>query len=150
MQRRDTPSHDFYIKNIAHLLRYKSDQRLAPYDITESQARLLGHIYGAQRSEQEISRRYLSQAMQISGPSVTSLLNNLEKKGLISRCSGSEDGRTMRIELSQKAIILLNEMSDILNMITQDLLVGFSEEEKIAFLMFLKRAYKNLGMDSHI
>jgi len=56
----------------------------------------------------------------------------------------------MRIELSQKAMILLNEMSDILNMITQDLLVGFSEEEKIAFLMFLKRAYKNLGMDSHI
>ena len=150
MKRHDSPSHDFYIKNIAHLMRYKSDQRLAPYDITESQARLLGHIYGAQRSEQEVSRRYLSRAMQISGPSVTSLLNNLERKGFLLRCSGSEDGRTMSIELSQKAITLLHEMSDILNVMAQDLLMGFSEEEKRIFLMFLKRTYDNLGIDSHL
>ncbi|RFZ78007.1 MarR family transcriptional regulator [Lacrimispora amygdalina] len=81
MKRYDMIPHDFYIKNIAHVLRYKNDQKLAAYDITEPQARLLGHIDGAQRSGKEISRRYLSGAMQISGPSVTSLLNSLEKNG---------------------------------------------------------------------
>ena len=150
MKRGDTPSHDFYIKNIAHVLRYKNDQRLAAYDITEPQVRLLGHIDGAQRSGQEISRRYLSEAMQISGPSVTSLLNSLEKNGYIVRRSGNEDGRTILIELSQKATGLLNEMSGILTAITEELLAGFSEEEKMVYLMFLKRTYDNLGMESHI
>lgn len=150
MKRGDTPSHDFYIKNIAHVLRYKNDQRLAAYDITEPQVRLLGHIDGAQRSGQEISRRYLSEAMQISGPSVTSLLNSLEKNGFIVRRSGNEDGRTILIELSQKASSLLNEMSDILSAITEELLAGFSEEEKMVYLMFLKRTYDNLGIESHI
>lgn len=150
MKRGDTPSHDFYIKNIAHVLRCKNDQRLAAYDITEPQARLLGHIDGAQRSGREISRRYLSEAMQISGPSVTSLLNSLEKNGFIVRRSGNEDGRTIVIELCPKATDLLNEMSDILTAITEELLAGFSEEEKMVYLMFLKRTYDNLGMESHI
>lgn len=150
MKRSDTPSHDFYIKNIAHVLRYKNDQRLAAYDITEPQARLLGHIHGAQNSGQEISRRYLSKAMQISGPSVTSLLNSLEKNGFILRSSGNKDGRTILIELSEKASLLLNEMSDILTSITEELLVGFSEEEKMFYLMFLKRTFDNLAIESHI
>ncbi len=150
MKRDDMIPHDFYIKNIAHVLRYKNDQKLAAYDITEPQARLLGHIDGAQRSGQEISRKYLSGAMQISGPSVTSLLNSLEKNGFIIRRSGNEDGRTILIELTERAKVLLNEMSGILNAITDELLAGFSEEEKVIYLMFLKRTYDNLGIESHI
>ncbi|WFR59132.1 MarR family transcriptional regulator [Anaerocolumna sp. AGMB13025] len=144
------PPHDFYIKNIAHVLRYKNDQRLAAYDITEPQVRLLGHIDGALKSEQEINRRYLSKAMQISGPSVTSLLNSLERNGFIIRRSGNEDGRTILIELTEKSQKLLTEMSGILNEITDELLSGFSEEEKSIYLDFLKRTYENLGVNSHI
>lgn len=150
MKRHDMIPHDFYIKNIAHILRYKNDQKLAIYNITEPQARLLGHIYGAQLSQKEISRRYLSEAMQISGPSVTSLLNSLEKNGFIIRSSGNEDGRTILIKLTKKSNALLDEMSNILNEITDELLTGFSEEEKVIYLMFLKRSYDNLGMESHI
>jgi len=144
------PPHDFYIKNIAHVLRYKNDQRLAAYDITEPQVRLLGHIDGAQKSNQEINRRYLSKAMQISGPSVTSLLNTLERNGFIIRRSGNEDGRTISIELTGKSQKLLSEMSDILSQITDDMLSGFSEDEKEIYLNFLKRTFENLGVESHI
>lgn len=144
------PPHDFYIKNIAHVLRYKNDQRLAAYDITEPQVRLLGHIDGAQKSNQEINRRYLSKAMQISGPSITSLLNTLERNGFIIRRSGNEDGRTISIELTGKSKKLLSEMSDILSQITDDMLSGFTEDEKEIYLNFLKRTFENLGVESHI
>lgn len=150
MNRDNIPLHDFYIKNIAHILRYKNAQRLAVYDITEPQVRLLGHIEGAQKSGQEISRRYLSKAMQISGPSVTSLLNSLEKNGFIIRRSGNEDGRTILIELTEKSQNLLKEMSGILLAVSGELLSGFSEEEKFIYLNFLKRTYDNLGVESHI
>jgi DNA-binding MarR family transcriptional regulator len=150
MKRDNNVPPDFYIKNIAHVLRYKNDQNLVSYDITEPQARLLGHIDGAQRSEQEISRRYLSEAMQISGPSVTSLLNSLERNGFIVRRSGSDDGRTVFIELTEKTKVLLAKIPSVLNASTNDLLLGFSEQEKAIFLMLLKRAYDNLGIESHI
>jgi len=112
--------------------------------------RLLGHIDGALKSNQEINRRYLSMAMQISGPSVTSLLNSLERNGFIIRRSGNEDGRTITIELTEKSQKLLSEMSGILNEITDEMLTGFSEEEKTIYLNFLKRTFENLGVESHI
>lgn len=40
------PSHDFYIKNIAHVLRCQIDQKLVAFNVTESQVRLWG-IYKA-------------------------------------------------------------------------------------------------------
>jgi MarR family transcriptional regulator, repressor for mepA len=144
------PSNDFYIKNIAHVLRRQIDQKLATYNVTESQVRLLGHIQGGQNIGHEISRKYLSEAMQISGPSVTSLLNSLEKNGLISRRTGSEDGRTMQIDLTEKAIDVLKGAMEILHDVPDVLLAGFSEEEKSIFLDFLKRVYENVGNNSHI
>ncbi len=149
-RRPHTMPHDFYIKNIAHVLRYKNDKRLAEFNITEPQMRLLGHIYGAKMSNQEISRKYLSEAMQIAGPSVTSLLNTLEKNGFIKRSSGVEDGRTMLIELTKKSDDLIKEVPRLFNEIQAELLQGFSEEEKVLYLNFLKRTYDNLGMESHI
>ena len=144
------PSHDFYIKNIAHVLRCQIDQKLAAYNVTEPQVRLLGHIQGGQSIGHEISRKYLSEAMQISGPSVTSLLNSLEKNALITRRTGNEDGRTMQIDLTEKATDVLKGTIEILHDVPDVLLAGFSEGEKSIFLDFLKRVYENVGNNSHI
>lgn len=144
------PSHDFYIKNIAHILRYQIDQKLAAYHVTEPQVRLLGHIQGGQKAGHEISRKYLSEAMQISGPSVTSLLNSLEKNGFIIRSSGIEDARTMQIDLTEKATDVMKDTMDMLYEISDALLAGFSEGEKCIFLELLKRVYENVGQGSHI
>lgn len=144
------PNHDFYIKNIAHVLRCQIDQKLAAYNVTEPQVRLLGHIQGGQSIGHEISRKYLSEAMQISGPSVTSLLNSLERNEFIVRSTGSEDGRTMQIDLTVKATDVLKGAMEILHDVPNVLLAGFSEGEKGAFLDFLKRVYENVGNNSHI
>jgi MarR family transcriptional regulator, repressor for mepA len=144
------PNHDFYIKNIAHVLRYQIDQKLVYYHVTEPQVRLLGHIQGGQKAGHEISRKYLSEAMQISGPSVTSLLNSLEKNEFIIRSSGIKDGRTMQLVLTEKAIDVMKDTMNMLNEISDALLAGFSEGERSLFLGFLERVYENVGQGSHI
>ena len=144
------PNHDFYIKNIAHALRYQIDQKLTYYHVTEPQVRLLGHIQGGQRTGHEISRKYLSEAMQISGPSVTSLINSLVKNGFIVRGSGIKDGRTMHLVLTEKATDVMKDTMYMLNEISDALLAGLSEDEKLLFLGFLKKVYENVGQNSHI
>lgn len=88
--------------------------------------------------------------MQISGPSVTSLLNSLERNEFIVRSTGSEDGRTMQIDLTVKATDVLKGAMEILHDVPNVLLAGFSEGEKGAFLDFLKRVYENVRNNSHI
>ena len=82
--------------------------------------------------------------MRLSGPSVTSLLNGLEKNGFIIRHTGNEDGRTMQIEITSKAMKLIDETNDIFTGTEEKLLCDFTEEEKEIFLELLKKAYKNI------
>lgn len=81
------PSADFYIQSIALSLRYMNDQKLEEFGITNQQARLLGGISSSLYDGANISRKFLEDMMQLKGPSVTSLLNGLEKNGFIIRYS---------------------------------------------------------------
>lgn len=134
----------YYIRAIALGMRYSNDQSLADYGITNQQARLLGDIYDSIKNRSEISRKALSETMGISGPSITSLLNGLEKNGFIIRRQGDEDGRTMKIEITAKSIQLIDETENIFAETEGKLLLGFTNEQKKAFLELLIKAYKNI------
>lgn len=138
--------YDYYIRSIAFGMRYQSDQSLTAHGITNQQARLLGDIHGRIKSGSDISRKSLSEAMGISGPSVTSLLNNLEKGGFIIRQQGDEDGRTMRIVITMKAMKLIDETENVFEETEQKLLQGFTDEQKKAFLEMLQKACENIGI----
>ena len=141
-------SYDYYIRSIAFGMRYVNDQNLNTYGITNQQARLLGDIYDRIESGNEISRKALSKAIGISGPSVTSLLNGLEKSEFILRQQGDEDGRTMQIKITSKAMKLINEMENVFVETEQKLLQGFTDEQKKVFIELLKKACENIGISN--
>ena len=138
--------YEYYIRAIAYGMRYANDQNLAAYSITNQQARLLGDIHDRLERGNEISRKSLSEAMGLSGPSVTSLLNGLEKNGFIIRHQGDEDGRTMRIDITAKAMTLINETENVFAETEWKLLAGFTEGQQKMFLEMLQKAYENIGM----
>ena len=138
--------YEHYIRAIAYGMRYANDKILAACGITNQQARLLGDIHDRLESGSEINRRSLSEAIGLSGPSVTSLLNGLEKSGFIVRRQGDEDGRTMRIRITAKAEQLINETENVFAETEQQLLQGFTNVQKDAFLDMLQKAYENIGI----
>ncbi len=142
--------YDYYIRSIAYGMRYANDQRLTSYGITNQQARLLGDIHDRLKSGKEISRKALSNEIGISGPSVTSLLNGLEKSEFIYRQQGEEDGRTMQIRITEKAMKLINEMENVFVETEQKLLQGFTDEQKKAFLEMLQKACRNIGISNSV
>lgn len=138
----------YYIRAIAFGMRYANDQRLVDYGITNQQARLLGDIHDNIKNRSEISRKALSETMGLSGPSITSLLNGLEKNGFIIRQQGDEDGRTMKIEITAKSMKLIDETENIFAETERKLLQGFTTEQKEAFLELLIKAYENIGTNN--
>lgn len=135
----------FYIREIGRSMRYSNDQELLDYSITNQQARLLGEIHNRLINNLEISRLILSNLMKLSGPSITSLLNGLEKNGFIVRHTGSEDERTIIIEITSKAQNLIDKSNEIFQETEKKLLQGFSDEEKKIFLKLLEKAYTNMN-----
>lgn len=137
--------YDFYIREIGRSMKYNNDQKLFDDNITNQQARLLGEIYSRIINNQEISRLILSDLMNLSGPSVTSLLNGLEKNEFIVRHVGSKDERTIIIEITSKAQKLIDKSNDVFRETEEKLLRNFSDKEKRIFLELLEKAYINMS-----
>ena len=137
-------SYDFYIRGIALGLRYRNDRKLAEYDITNPQARLLGIIGEGLKSGVDVTRRYLEEVTLLRGPSVTSLLNGLEKKGFIARSTSGEDARAIDITITPKAERLIRDMADVFVESDERLLRDMSVEERGIFLRLLAKAYGNI------
>lgn len=141
------PNADFYIRNIAHNLRYLNEQKLAEYQITNQQARLLGAIRRSLFDGVNISRRFLQERMELSGPSITSLLNGLAKNGFIVRYAAKEDGRAMQIQMTDKGEKIMAALDQVFRDTEQQLLAGMTEEEQATFITLLNRAYRNMSPD---
>jgi len=139
------PSPDFYIRNIATSLRYINDQELSKFGITNQQARLLGAIRRSLYDGVNISRKYLEDLMGLRGPSVTSLLNGLEKKGFIIRYTAQDDGRAMQIKVTEKGEQIMAEVNQFLISTEERLLFGMTEDEKLLFYNLLHKAFVNIS-----
>lgn len=136
---------DFHIRNIARGLRYMNDRKLAEYDITNPQARLLGLIHESLgMPEVEVNRKFLQEKTHLKGPSITSLLNGLEKKDFITRTTSAADGRAVEIEVTSKGKKLVDEMRGVFAETERQLLAGMTDEEKMILSALLAKVSRNV------
>lgn len=141
------PSLDFYIRNLSTVVRNINDQKLVVFGITNQQARLLGAIRRSLFDGVNISRKYLEDIMGLRGPSVTSLLNGLEKNQFIVRHTAKGDGRAMQIRVTEKGDKIIDEINQVFAETEQQMLAGMTEEEKEAFTALLHKALVNISPD---
>ena len=141
----DLYRYDFNIRNLAHGMRYVNDRKVAEYGLTYPQAWLLAVIYDGQRIiEAEVNRKYLEEVTLLKGPSVTSLLNGLEKNGFIQRSANAHDARNTDIELTAKGNGLIDGMKHFFAETEKLLLRGMTGEERETFLRLLEKAAANI------
>lgn len=135
---------EFYFHRIAVALRYINDEKLADYSITNRQARLLGKIRVGIDGGVAITRKYLEEVMQLSGPSVTSLLNGLEKNGFISR---SAEGCPWSIDITQKGRRLMADLHSVFETTEAQLLAGLTEAEVRQLQELMIKVHANVSTE---
>jgi DNA-binding MarR family transcriptional regulator len=139
----DKYPYNLYTKHIAQKLKEINDRLLLDYDLNTSQGILLWHINQSIEEHIEINRKFLEESMNLSGPSVTNLLNGLEKMGFITRSNSSSDGRNLYIEVTAKTKQLIQDMSTAFDKSEELLAAGMSDAEKVMFVSLLTRASEN-------
>ncbi|MDR1504993.1 MAG: MarR family winged helix-turn-helix transcriptional regulator [Prevotella sp.] len=74
---------------------------LDEFGLTTSQMELLGAIYHMSRQQKEATQIVLSQETEIDPMTTSTILRNLERKGLISRRESVTDTRARIVELTE-------------------------------------------------
>ena len=115
---------------------------LASMDLTAAQGQILAFL--SHHPEPPCSRD-IEEKFQLSHPTVSGLLNRLEKKEFLEFRPDPSDRRSKRIYLLPKGTECHERIIQNIQQIEQQIVTGFSDEEKAIFSQLLNRAICNLG-----
>jgi DNA-binding MarR family transcriptional regulator len=120
--------------------RLQKNFRQAGLDITIEQWSILYHLW----KEDGLSQQELCNRTFRDKPSITRLVDNLEKQKLVKRVASKDDRRINLVYLTDAARELQDKTIDLANQTMDEALVGVNREEIETVKTVLQRVYDNL------
>ena len=134
------------ISKINHIISRKMDSAVISAiddNLTVSQAYVIDFIF-MKGENQEIFQKDLEKEFDLKRPSISLMLNNMEKSDLIKRVPVEEDARLKKIILTNKSKKLYEEISKAIDSIENKLCENITSEEVKIFKIVLDKIRNNL------
>lgn len=117
---------------VAHVMRRQICHIAEEYQLTDSQSRIL-HYIADESKKQDVYQRNLENEFHVRRSSITSLLQQLEKNGLIERVSVQSDARLKKLILTEKGRMIQEEIGRKIDAFDESI-YNLLEENKEQFL----------------
>lgn len=111
--------------------------------LTSSQVFMLGEISKLQKSG-EVMAKDLEKSLNITKPSVTAMLNILEKDGYIERKNSEFDARAKIITFTSKSLNIKRDIDLQVSKLNKKICQGLTKSEIQTFNNILSKIYKNI------
>ncbi|MBU3182938.1 MarR family winged helix-turn-helix transcriptional regulator [Clostridium psychrophilum] len=123
------------IKASRHL-KNKLDKALKEFDITAAQFSVIIQIYS---SDHPIMAAEIAQKLGSDRPTISGIINRLEKKGIILKIDNRQDKRSSYLEIYKESNKLVEEIKNISDELTINIFSIYSKKETKQFTeMILK------------
>ncbi len=103
---------------------------------------VIGFLYA--NSHRDVYQKDIEEEMSIRRSSVTNLLSQMEKYGLIERESVSGDGRLKKVVLTQKAVRIHENLKREIENVEDKLCQGMSRDEIDELMRLLTKVKSNM------
>jgi DNA-binding MarR family transcriptional regulator len=120
--------------------RLQKNFRQAGLDITIEQWSVLYHLW----KEDGLSQQELCNRTFRDKPSITRLIDNLEKQQMVKRVASKEDRRINRVYLTEEAQRLQDTTIQLANQTMDEALTGVNREDIEVVKLVLQQVYDNL------
>lgn len=136
----------YAMKLVNNQIRRNLDLRFAAAgfeEVSAMQGPILGFI--TEKSMQgDVYQKDIEKRFNIRRSTATVALQSMEQRGLLRRESVEGDGRLKKIVLTQKAMLVNEEIHQMIDVFHADIEQGISPKEKAEFLRILTIVQKNL------
>lgn len=136
----------YQIKSLERMIYHRhtlSTTRSYVDSLTGTHGWVIRYLY--ENKDNDIFQRDIEKTFGVRRSTVTSMLQIMEKNGLITRGSVPYDSRLKKITPTEKALELHRRISDEIDAIEAELSAGLSEEEISAFISTIEKIKKNLN-----
>lgn len=127
------------ILDVSKNLRYYFDLAMSENGLTSIQSRILGHLRCSEEQGKSVFQRDIEDVFRIKRSSVTSVLQTLEKKGLIIRKNVPGDARIKKLVLTDEARKMQSCTYHAMTELEREMRSLFTEEEFQNFLEYMSR-----------
>lgn len=110
------------------------------FDLNRSQASVLFMLH----QQDSMSQKELAAKLNITAPSITSMIQKMERDQYITREPDRHDQRVMRLTLTEKGRSCIQAVKDVADRMEDIMLQGMSLEEKLLFRRLLIQTGENL------
>lgn len=131
---------------IVNLIRHKINGseklNLVQKEIPRRYAAVIGIIDECQGKP--VFQKDICRILRIRRSTATSMLQDMEKQGLILREPVGNDMRLKKLVLTEKSMYFAKEISEEFALIEESIVSGFTEEEKAQLFNYMERIKENL------
>lgn len=106
--------------------------------------RTMGVVLGHLHHQGGMTAADLCRALDVTAASMSKMLRQMERDGLITRAPNPDDARSMLVHLTEKSEAYVEVFPKMLEAIDDLVFDGFSDEERDQFKVFLTRMRQNV------
>lgn len=125
----------------ARSMRRALDARLIEHNLTATQYIVLVRLW----EEDGISLSELGERLDFDNPTLTGVVDRMERDGLLRRQRDEADRRVVQVHVTPKGHSLRAEIGPIAGQIDAEIWNGFSEQDKKRFLSHLEHVWEKLN-----
>ncbi len=131
---------NFLLVKVGAVHRRRSTYEFMKHDLTPGQPRMINYLF----ENNGCIQREIAADCHMEPASVTSVLNSMEKSGLIQKRPVKGDKRALEVWLTDKGFEKKKVIDRIFVSMADECFKGFSDEEKQLSGNFLSRIFKNM------
>lgn len=131
----------FLLNRAARSMRRSLESRLVTHRLTATQYIVLELL----AKKDGLSQSQLGSRLYFDNPTVTGVIDRLERDGLVERRRTSDDRRVINVFLSGKARELLRRISTVADDLDREAMQGFSQKEKTELIRTLNTIWEKMN-----
>ena len=146
MENNESKKHDIVreLKKVQIMLEQNINKILGKYDLTNSQATILGYIYKTEKAGIEIQQKDIEEYFYLKNPTVTGILDRLEKKSFVVRKVSDKDRRKRIVTLTASSRKIHDEVNNCINSFMKKAYQSVTKEEIETFINMINKVSYNL------
>ena len=125
------------------LLEKSVNNKMSNFNITRSQMELLAYVFIQNQEGNEVNQVDIEKYLNLRNPTVTGLINRLEKKEYIKRGVSNKGANYKSIIITEKGIKLLEDGKKIIDNVEKSMFSVLSKEEKDELAKILTKVIDN-------
>lgn len=138
-QKKDVPLLGLMGKSM-HLIGKRAQELYAEYDLNRAQSGILFALH----QEDSMSQKELAKRLNVTPPSITSMIKKMEQEGYIIRKADEQDQRVMRLTLAKKGKDCVAYVIKTAGKLEEIVFEGMTAEEKMLFRRLLLQILENV------